>query len=204
MTRPVTRRQFVQLIGLGGLTATTLPILEAPARAAADTGDLEILTLAVTAELLAVEAYTRAVEARQFTGIVQIYLVQALRQENEHLAALSKAMRSMGGSPPKPSFVFESSTFENPILMLRLLNALEDAFVGAYLGALPVLRDKSLVAAAGAILGVEAGHRVLVREARLNFRDPAVSGVRAPNDRDFESGLTAEQASTALRGFIKR
>ena len=81
------------------------------------------------------------------------------------------------------------------------MNALEDAFVGAYLGALPLLKDKNIISAAGAILGVEAGHRVLLREARLNFRDPGITGTRVPNDRSFENALTPTQAAAALKPF---
>jgi hypothetical protein len=193
----VNRRDFVQLLALGGLSLATL---ESKIFAQSET-DLEIVSLAIIAEQLAVEAYTKAVASKQFTGILGSYFVVGLRQEADHLKALSKVAKSLGGTVPQANFVFEDGVFDSPIELLRLMNALEDAFVGAYLGALPLLKDKNILAAAGAILGVEAGHRVLLREARLNFRDPAITGTRVPNDRSFESALTPTQAAAALKPF---
>ncbi|WP_234507976.1 MULTISPECIES: ferritin-like domain-containing protein [Thermus] len=37
----------------------------------------------------------------------------------------------------------------NQLAILRLLNALEDAFVGAYLGALPLIANKDILKAGG-------------------------------------------------------
>ena len=193
----VNRRDFVQLLALGGLG---LGFINSSVQAEGE-NDLEIVSLAIVAEQLAVEAYTKAVAAKQFTGILASYFRVALRQESDHLAALSKVAKSLGGSVPQANFIFENGVFDSPIELLRLMNALEDAFVGAYLGALPLLKDKNIISAAGAILGVEAGHRVLLREARLNFRDPGITGTRVPNDRSFENALIPTQAAAALKPF---
>jgi Ferritin-like domain len=193
----VNRRHFMQLLALGG---ANLGFINSSVQASNET-DLEIVSLAIVAEQLAVEAYTRAVASKQFTGILGSYFRSALRQEADHLKALSKVAKSLGGTVTETNFVFEAGVFESPIEMLRLMNALEDAFVGAYLGALPLIKDKNILSAAGAILGVEAGHRVILREARLNFRDPAITGARVPNDRSFESALTPTEAAAALKPF---
>ncbi len=190
------RRHFMQLLALGGANLA----LNSSVQASGET-DLEIVSLGIVAEQLAVEAYTRAVASKQFTGILGSYFRSALRQEAEHLKALTKVAKSLGGTVTDSNFVFEAGVFESPIEMLRLMNALEDAFVGAYLGALPLIKDKNILSAAGAILGVEAGHRVILREARLNFRDPAITGARVPNDRTFESALTPSEAAAALKPF---
>ncbi|WP_027881247.1 ferritin-like domain-containing protein [Meiothermus rufus] len=198
MSTKESRRAFLKLLGLGGITLSGLTQANEP-------GDLAILSLALTAEQLATAAYNKAVAARHFTGPLKTYLEQALRQEAEHVKAIAKAIRALEGRvPDEPKFTFNQGAFENPLLLLRLLNTLEEAFVGAYLGALPLLRDKSLVAVAGSILGVEAGHRVLIREARLAFRDPTVTGVRAANDREFEQALSPDQARAALTPFLPR
>lgn len=191
------RRHFMQLLALGGANLGFVN----PNILAANETDLEIVSLAIVAEQLAVEAYTKAVASKQFTGILGSYFRAALRQEEDHLKALSKIAKSLGGTVTDSNFVFEPRVFESPIEMLRLMNALEDAFVGAYLGALPLIKDKSILSAAGAILGVEAGHRVILREARLNFRDPAITGARVPNDRTYESALTPTEAAAALKPF---
>lgn len=191
------RRNFIQLLALGGLNAG---LINSSVQANADT-DLEIVSLAIVAEQLAVEAYTKAVASKQFTGVLAAYFQAALRQESDHLKALSKVSKSLGGTIPTANFIFEPGVFESPIELLRLMNSLEDAFVGAYLGALPLLKDKNIISAAGAILGVEAGHRVILREARLTFRDPAIVGARVPNDRSFETALTPTQAKAVLKPF---
>jgi hypothetical protein len=193
----VNRRNFIQLLALGGVGSG---FINSSVQAGSDT-DLEIVSLAIVAEQLAVEAYTKAVASKQFTGVLGAYFQAALRQEADHLKALSKVSKSLGGTISSTSFVFEPGVFESPIELLRLMNALEDAFVGAYLGALPLLKDKNIISAAGAILGVEAGHRVILREARLNFRDPGITGARVPNDRSFESALTPSQTTAALKPF---
>jgi Ferritin-like domain len=191
------RRHFMQLLALGG---ANLGLINSSVQAKAES-DLEIVSLAIVAEQLAVEAYTKAVASKQFTGILGLYFRTALRQESDHLKALTKVAKSLGGTITDTNFVFEPGVFESPIEMLRLMNALEDAFVGAYLGALPLIKDKKILSAAGAILGVEAGHRVILREARLNFRDPAITGARVPNDRTYESALTPTEAAAALKPF---
>jgi hypothetical protein len=191
------RRHFMQLLALGG---ANLGLVNSSVQANAES-DLEIVSLAIVAEQLAVEAYSKAVASKQFTGILGSYFRSALHQESDHLKALTKVAKSLGGTVSDTNFVFEPGVFESPIEMLRLMNALEDAFVGAYLGALPLIKDKSILSAAGAILGVEAGHRVILREARLNFRDPAITGARVPNDRTFENALTPTEAAAALKPF---
>jgi Ferritin-like domain len=190
------RRHFMQLLALGGANLG----LNSSVQASNET-DLEIVSLAIVAEQLAVEAYTKAVASKQFTGILGSYFRSALRQEADHLKALTKVAKSLGGTVTNINFVFEPGVFESPIELLRLMNALEDAFVGAYLGALPLIKDKNILSAAGAILGVEAGHRVILREARLNFRDPGITGARVPNDRTYESALTPSEAAAALKPF---
>lgn len=194
----VNRKDFMKLLGLGGfnLAFGNSSVL------AKGESDLEIVKLAISAEQLAVETYARAIAAKTFSGVDAVYFQNALKQEKEHLKALTKVAKSLGStSIPARFFVFEDGIFENPLKLLHLMNDLEDAFVGAYLGALPLIKDKNILAAAGAILGVEAGHRVLLREMRLKLLDPSITGTRVPNDRIFESALTPSQAASALKPF---
>lgn len=134
------------------------------------------------------------------------YLEAALEQERAHLKALQDAIRAFGGKPvERPRFVYPIRFLPSTRLqILRLLNALEDAFVGAYLGALPLIRNKDLVKAAGSILGNEAVHRALIRDSRIAFRDPELTGPRVPNDRAFEVAITPEEAQKAVLRFIRK
>ncbi|WP_223903385.1 ferritin-like domain-containing protein [Thermus thermophilus] len=110
----------------------------------------------------------------------------------------------VGGTPylPPSSLPLSSpSPQSDESSVLRLLETLEEAFVGAYLGALPFLEGEAL-RLAGAILGVEAGHRVLVRQARLAFQDPLLRPPFVANDRALERALLPQEAQEALKPYL--
>ena len=134
--------------------------------------------------------------ARPFRGPWAAYLEAALAQEEEHARRLREAL----GRQPALRFRLPE-VFQSPILLLRLLESLEEAFVGAYLGALPLLEGEAL-RLAGAILGVEAGHRVLVRQARLELQDPLLRPPFVANDRALEQALPPEGAREALKPYL--
>jgi rubrerythrin len=198
------RRNFVQVL------ASALPMgmaleLGKSAVAQSSAGDLEILNLALTAEYLATDVYYN-VTLCGFDGLVKEYIDAARDQENEHVTALQQTIRALGSTVPKrPEFVYPVQfDSKNQIPVLRLMNALEDAFVGAYLGALPLIQNKDILAAAGAIMGNEATHRCLIRQSRINLGDSTVTGLQVGNDRAFEKAITPAQALAAVGGFIKK
>lgn len=207
LDRQVARRGFLKVLtaaGISGVVATQLGGV-ALAQAGKIT-DLDILQLATTAEYLAVDAYTNALKAG-FGGDIQDYLKEALKQEQAHLDALIATIQGPFKAKPveRPKFDYPVKfTKDNQIAVLRLLNALEDAFVGAYLGALPLIQNKDVLAAAGAILGNEAVHRSLIRDSRLELGDKEVPGPQVPNDRAFEVPITAKQAADAVGSFIHK
>ncbi|BCQ00414.1 hypothetical protein TthHB5008_11840 [Thermus thermophilus] len=182
------RRRFLSLLALGGVA--TLP------RAKGVPSQEDVLALALAAEELAREVYRRAVAARPFRGPWAAYLEAALAQEEEHARRLREAL----GRQPALRFRLPE-VFQSPIPLLRLLESLEEAFVGAYLGALPLLEGEAL-RLAGAILGVEAGHRVLVRQARLELQDPLLRPPFVANDRALERTLSPEEAREALKPYL--
>lgn len=134
--------------------------------------------------------------ARPLQGPWGAYLEAALAQEEEHVRRLREAL----GRRPTLRFRLPE-VFQSPIPLLRLLETLEEAFVGAYLGALPFLEGEAL-RLAGAILGVEAGHRVLVRQARLAFQDPLLRPPFVANDRALERALLPQEAQEALKPYL--
>lgn len=207
LNRQVARRGFLKVLTATGISTAAATQLGGAALAqAGKITDLDILQLATTAEYLAVDAYTHALKA-DFGGDIQDYLAEALKQEQAHLDALIATIKGPFKAMPVARPMFEypvKFTKENQIAVLRLLNALEDAFVGAYLGALPLIQNKDVLAAAGAILGNECVHRSLIRDSRLNLGDKEVPGPQVPNDRAFEVAITAKQASDAVGSFIKK
>ncbi len=198
------RRNFVKILA-AAIPASAALELGQYAVAQSAGGDLEILNLALTAEYLATDIYYK-VTLCGFDGIVKEYIDAARDQENEHVGALQSTIRALGGTVPKrPDFVYPV-TFDtkNQLPVLRVMNALEDAFVGAYLGALPLIQNKDILAAAGAIMGNEATHRCLIRQSRINLGDTTVTGLQVGNDRAYEKAITPAQALTAVGGFIKK
>ncbi len=198
------RRNFVKVL------AAALPAgiaLDLGSRAVAQSvaGDVEILNLALTAEYLATDIYYKVVFCG-FDGLVKEYIDAARDQENEHVTALQNTIRALGGTVAKrPEFVYPVEfNAKTQIPVLRVMNALEDAFVGAYLGALPLIQNKDVLAAAGAIMGNEATHRCLIRQSRINLGDSTVTGLQVGNDRAYEKAITPAQALAAVGGFVKK
>ena len=206
MERILARRQFMRVLTDTGLSAAFAgSLLDRALAAHGGPSDADILQLALTAEYLAVDAYTKSLFGG-FQGLVKDYLEAALTQEEAHVKALRDTLSALGVKPvEKPSFVYPVEFLpRNQLAILRLLNALEDAFVGAYLGALPLIQSKDVLKAAGAILGNEAAHRATVRASRILLGDQELPGPRSPADRAFEVAITPEEAQKAVSGFIRK
>ena len=155
------------------------------------------------------------------------YLRAALTQELQHAALF----RSLLGIPsaaqdPVQTFYFPAGTFDSLQAFTGMLDALENAFIGAYLNAIQEFAAKSAKAHRGdgawrepadrayskeqldyfakvsaTIMGVEAEHRVLGR---------VISGTDPANNLNYEStdGLNAvyngpHSAVAALTPFLK-
>ncbi len=201
------RRDFLKVLTAVGVSSSFATYLGNQAIAHAEgITDLDILNLALTAEYLATDVYYNVILCG-FDGSVKEYIDAARDQENVHVKALQDTIRAAFNTKPvaRPEFVYPVTfNTKNQIPVLRLMNALEDAFVGAYLGALPLIQNKDILAAAGAIMGNECTHRCLIRQSRINLGDDTVTGLQVPNDRAFEVAISASAAGAAVGGFIKK
>lgn len=206
MSEAINRRGFLKVLTATGLAsgAATLLTNKALAQSSGIT-DVDILNLALTAEYLATDVYYNATLCG-FDGLTKEYIDAARDQENEHVGALQKTIRALGGKvAARPEFAYPVTfNVKNQLPVLRVMNALEDAFVGAYLGALPLIQNKDVLAAAGAIMGNEATHRCLIRQSRINLGDATVTGLQVGNDRAYERAITPAQATSAVVGFVKK
>ncbi len=249
MARPFARRGFFKGLGQVTLGATALSLFgELPALGALSTGASEdtanqIFQAAVIAEDLATTFYYNGLTgpviedpalagpggtATSGTGNVPNvdYLRAALSQELEH-ANLLRAVGNLGSgysSDPFQAFYFPSATFSNISSFIATLEALENAFIGAYLNAIrefASLASRStergvpdgpyggpysaaqleyFAEVAASIMGVEAEHRVLGQ---------VILNANQPNNLYFEStdGLTSvyhgsSSAVAALTPFL--
>jgi rubrerythrin len=133
--------------------------------------DLAVARLAVGAEILAVEFYTEAIAAKQFTDDVVKYLKRAQFNEQEHLTAMSQVLSGAGQTPSTAddfTITFPKGTFESRGSIAKFGVALETAFVGAYLGAVDSATSDDLKTAAARIATSEAQHLSVFSELAAN------------------------------------
>jgi rubrerythrin len=124
--------------------------------ALAATSDVDILNFALTLEYLETDFYQSKGKSVGLSGQAKALATSFGDEEAEHVAALSKAITSLGGKPvKKPTFAFPVNSQSS---FLSLAYVLENTGVGAYNGAAPSLSNKSVLAAAGSIVQVEARH----------------------------------------------
>jgi hypothetical protein len=161
------------------------------ALAATGSGDVDILNFALTLEYLETDFYKVKGKQVGLSGQAKAYATQ-FGQEEEHVAALIAAIKSLGGAPvKKPSFVFPAA---NEKSFLALASVLENTGVGAYNGAAPSIKSKQVLAAAGSIVQIEARHAAAIN--LLIGKSPT------PNE-GFDKPLTKSQVLAAAGPLIK-
>ena len=193
MSTDTTRAQFLTRGAKGGLAlvagGTVLGLAVGPA-AAQGSGDVAIARLAATAELLAIDFYSRAISSRRFSGDDRRYLIEARANERAHYTALAKLIGR--GAPRNLRFQYPAGTFASRMAVAKLGVALETAFVGAYLGAVTALRSNELKGVAASIAANEAQHLSVLTEITSD----------RPIGPAFPKALTAAQATAAVTPFL--
>jgi hypothetical protein len=189
-----TRAQFLARGARGGLAlvaaGSLLGLTEGTAFAAAST-DADVAKLAATAELLAIDFYTRAIESKQLKGDELAYLAGARDNEHAHYAALKGVLKS--ATPKNLKFKYPTGAFGSRKSIGMLGQALETAFVGAYMGAVTSLQSNELKSVAAEIGACESRHLSVL----TNIAAGAI--VPAP---DLPKVLTATQATAAVSPFL--
>jgi hypothetical protein len=159
-----TRAQFLRNTGKGAVGLAVGGTVFAMAEGVAfgqTSGDVEIAKVAATAELLAIDVYTRALGARQggkviFAGATRQYLLNARRNEVAHYNALKGVL---GAETPKGlEFKYAAGTFKTAASIVNLGVTLETAFVRAYITAAKALTVPELRLVAAQIGASEASH----------------------------------------------
>lgn len=172
-----------------GLSAVS-PVLK-KAFAQGGGGDVDILNFALTLEFLEADFYDQALKNVKLSGDLKKLASEIGDNEQEHVDALSGAVKELGGKPvAKPSFTFPLKDEKS---FLDLAVTFEDTGVSAYNGAAPMIKSKDLLATAGSIVQVEGRHAGAVRfEAGM---DPVVDA--------FDPTLDEDQVLKAVMPFIK-
>lgn len=142
-------------------------LLPRGAAAATKEDDIRILNTAIAAEHEAVAAYTVGAKSGLLKKPTLALAVQFQGHHKAHIEALAKAVRAMGGAPAdaKPKYEFPVAGLKTEADVLRFAAQLEKGAVSAYLGAVPLFLDRNLAKAAASILGDEAMHWAILRQA---------------------------------------
>jgi len=201
------RRKFVKVMTAAGLSTALAHSLVGQALAQSQgVSDLDVLNLALTAEYLATDAYTRALTVN-FPGEIRDYLSEALKHEEAHVKALTDTIRGPFNAMPvaRPQFAYGDLQFNtaNRLKVLETLVALETAFTGAYLGAIPLIQNKAVLSAAASIAMNEEAHLAILRDSVLSLGG-RVEGTQTPVGRAFAVAITPQQATQAVQGFVRK
>jgi rubrerythrin len=174
----------------GGVLMGGLPAL-AGAQTASPKNDVKILNYALTLEYLEATFYRQALKNGILTGDVLAAAQIVGKHEDEHVAALRKALGK--AAVKKPKFDFKA-TVTDPAKFLQTAVVLEDTGVAAYAGQAPKVFSKKVLAVAASILTVEARHA-------SRFRSLAGADF-APASFDKASSMKKVLAAVKATGFI--
>lgn len=162
---------------------------------------LDILSIARTAEQLAVTFYSNGIKQHEQLGIAGddlTYLQSAVTEEQLHQEFLAQS----GGQSLADVFSFPhgDATFTDKSLFTQTLEQLETAFVAAYLAAVKEFAEQGrpdLVQIAAQLCGVESEHRAFARD--LGGLTPAANvAFEAPLFEHVSDALGALQSG----GFL--
>jgi len=167
------RAQFIKGLAVASASVAAAAAVPASALAAGSkavpASDIAILNYALTLEHLEARFYDAALGVVPFEQATVRYLAQTLKaDENVHVAALTAAIKQVGGSAvgPAPSYNFDAGVpgvFKTQSAFLKLARLLEDTGVAAYLGQVGNIKTPSILLTAASIVTVEARHAGAIR-----------------------------------------
>ncbi len=167
----VARRLFLGKSGFV-LSAAAVALLAgkealAAGAGAADPRDVQILNTALGAELEAIAAYQLGAESKLLQKPVLDLALAFQGHHKEHADVLAKTVEKLGGKPAtaRGNYNFPVEQLKSQADVLRFAAKLEQGAVSAYLGAVPLFGNRDLAKAAASILGDEAMHWAVLRQA---------------------------------------
>lgn len=131
------------------------------------TSDVTILNTALGAELEAIAAYQLGAESGLLQKPVLALALTFQGHHKEHADILASTVRKLGGKAvdAKAKYSFPTDKLKSQTDVLRFAAMLEKGAVSAYLGAVPLFGNRDLAKAAASILGDEAMHWAILRNA---------------------------------------
>jgi rubrerythrin len=168
---PVSRRKFMALTGGSAAAAAFLAAcgsgsdststMSTAKPSGSETaqfgkGDVGILNYALTLEYLETAFYADVVKSGLFKGADLETIRKFGEEEAEHVAALTAAVKQLGGKPaPEPKAEFPLKSAKS---VLELAGTVENLGAAAYLGQAANIKSPEVLASALAIHSVEGRH----------------------------------------------
>jgi hypothetical protein len=175
------------MFGAGAVTPFVSSALAATAAS-----DIDILNFALTLEMLETDFYKHKALTVGLSGDAKTFAASFAEEEQQHVDALTEAIKAAGGTPAShPTFVFPVT---NETSFLSLAYTLENTGVSAYNGAGPSLVNKAYLAAAGSIVQVEARHAATIG---------VLTGKAVTPNGGFDKPLTKPQVLAIAGPLIK-
>jgi rubrerythrin len=203
---PISRRKFMALTGGSaaaaaflaacgsdsGTTTTTAPMSSGGSETAQfGKGDIGILNYALTLEYLETAFYADVVKSGLFKGAELATIRKFGDEEAEHVAALTAAVKQLGGKPaPEPKTEFPLKSAKS---VLELAGTVENLGAAAYLGQAANIKSPEVLASALAIHTVEGRHA-----SALN----TLLGLPITPDGAFAKPATAKVVLKSVEPFI--
>lgn len=203
---PVSRRKFMALSGgsaaaaaflaaCGSSDSTTTTAMTSNASggetAQFGKGDIGILNYALTLEYLETAFYRDIVKSGLFKGAELETIRKFGSEEAQHVAALTAAVKQMGGRPaPEPKTEFPLKSAKS---VLELAGTVENLGAAAYLGQAGNIKSPEVLASALAIHSVEGRHA-----AALN----TLLGKSITPDGAFAKPASAKEVLKSVEPFI--
>ena len=186
----------VLLLGCGSDSGTTTTTSTAMGGGSSETaqfgkGDIGILNYALTLEYLETAFYADVVKSGLFKGADLATIKKFGEEEAEHVAALTAAVKQLGGKPaPEPKTEFPLKSAKS---VLELAGTVENLGAAAYLGQAGNIKSPEVLASALAIHSVEGRHA-----AALN----TLLGLSITPDGAFAKPATAKEVLKSVEPFI--
>lgn len=122
---------------------------------------------AIAAEHQAIAAYQLGAESGLLSVDVKKLALQFQGHHKAHAEVLAGAVTRLGGTPVDalPDYDFPTESLKKEADVLAFAAELERGAVSAYLSAVPMFDDRELAGAAASILGDEAMHWAVLRNA---------------------------------------
>jgi len=129
--------------------------------------DIQILDSALAAERQGIAAYQLGADSGLLQKPVRDLALQFQGHHKAHADLLAATIKQLGGSPADPpkKYDFPVEKLKTQADVLQFAAGLEQGAVSAYLAAIPILDNRDLAKAAGSILGDEAMHWAILRQA---------------------------------------